>query len=351
MNMNIPNYQFEEPVEEQREQLEEILKSVPYNLSVACIKLCQVNGYMPLPVEKYYEHILPTFHLLRRTDGSKYQTTSIKTVRSAMTSEKIFERNDDGLYCINIKRAINFLRNLQKKVVQQGGIKISKKDRERERERSERSSVSSFGANLGFSGNFGTNMGALDNFGSSDLMPVEKKKYKKRKKKDELDDQGSTGGDSFNGFNMRKRQLQMSQMPQMPPMQQMPPMMQMPPMPQMRNPPPMCNRKLKPMVVKRVQKYEKAFELFQNLLKIFSRNAEVNQRLNFDFENIRSEDIDVSEDNPSMSKIIGMLSVFKFFKPFLEQSLDSCRQQEKIMSKINQVSDDLNYMHDLYDSQ
>jgi len=182
--MSLTNFQYEESVEEQREQLEEILKEVPYNLSVACIKICQVNGYIPLPVEKYYEHILPTFHLLRRTDGSKYQTTSIKTVRSAMTSEKIFERNDDGLYAINIKRAIAFLRNLQKKVAQQGGIKISKKDRERERlERSERSSVSSFGQNMGSygGGNYG-NYGPADNFGMGEIPQEPKRKYKKRKK-------------------------------------------------------------------------------------------------------------------------------------------------------------------------
>jgi hypothetical protein len=192
--MNMPSYQqYEEPIEEEREQLEEILKEVPYNLSVACIKICQVNGYVPLPVEKYYEHILPTFHLLRRTDGSRYQTTSIKTVRSAMTSEKIFERTDDGLYAINIKRAINFLRNLQKKVALQGGIKISKKDRERERERererSERSSLSSFGGNLsnfGSLGNYPGSMNNYDSFGNGNDMlssQPEKRKYKKRKKK------------------------------------------------------------------------------------------------------------------------------------------------------------------------
>jgi hypothetical protein len=282
------DYQYDEPIEEEREQLEEILKEVPYNLSVACIKLCQVNKYMPLPLEKYYEHILPTFHLLRRTDGSRYTTTSIKTVRSAMTSEKIFERNDDGLYVLNIRTAINFLRNLQKKVMMQGGVKISKKDRE----------------------------GDDDSMG---LMPKEAKKYKKKKKKDDFDDQGSTG-DSFNEMLAQKRR-----------------MMQM------------KGKKMeKQQILRKVQKYEKAYELFQNLLRIFSRNNDVVQKLNFDFENMTNEDLDLSDNNPDMNKIIGMLSVFKFFKPFLEKSLDSCKQQERIMEKIGEVNDELNYMNALF---
>lgn len=240
---------------------------------------------MPLPLEKYYEHILPTFHLLRRTDGSKYQTTSIKTVRSAMTSEKIFERNDEGLYVLNIKTAINFLRNLQKKVMLQGGIKQSKKDRDMEDE--------------------------------TVIQPT-KGKYKKKKKNNELDDQGSTGGDSFNEMIQKKRMQ-------------------------------MAGKKIqKQQILRKVQKYEKAYELFQNLLKIFSRNNEVNQRLNFDFENMNNDDLDLSDNNPDMNKIIGMLSVFKFFKPFLEKSIDSCKQQERVIQKIGEVNDELNYMNALF---
>jgi len=287
------DYQYEEPIEEEREQLEEILKEVPYNLSVACIKLCQVNRYMPLPLEKYYEHILPTFHLLRRTDGSRYTTTSIKTVRSAMTSEKIFERNDEGLYVLNIKTAINFLRNLQKKVMLQGGVKMNKND-------------------------------DYDNIDNN--MPKGEKKYKKKKKKDDLDDQGSTG-DSFNEMLGQKRRMMQMGMN-------------------------MNGKKIqKQQVLRKVQKYEKAYELFQNLLRIFSRNNDVVQKLNFDFENMTNEDLDLSDNNPDMNKIIGMLSVFKFFKPFLEKSLDSCKQQERIMEKIGEVNDELNYMNALFRSE
>jgi hypothetical protein len=287
------DYQYEEPIEEEREQLEEILKEVPYNLSVACIKLCQVNKYMPLPLEKYYEHILPTFHLLRRTDGSRYTTTSIKTVRSAMTSEKIFERNDEGLYVLNIKTAINFLRNLQKKVMLQGGVKMNKND-------------------------------DYDNIDNN--MPKGEKKYKKKKKKDDLDDQGSTG-DSFNEMLGQKRRMMQMGMN-------------------------MNGKKIqKQQVLRKVQKYEKAYELFQNLLRIFSRNNDVVQKLNFDFENMTNEDLDLSDNNPDMNKIIGMLSVFKFFKPFLEKSLDSCKQQERIMEKIGEVNDELNYMNALFRSE
>jgi len=62
--------------------------------------------YFPLEIEKYYELISPTFHLLRRTDGSKYSSNSIKTVRAAMLSEELFYKNDEGLYELNIPNAI-----------------------------------------------------------------------------------------------------------------------------------------------------------------------------------------------------------------------------------------------------
>ena len=46
------------------QELEELTKAVPYNLQVALIKLCQINNYTPMEIEKYYEQIAPTFHLL-----------------------------------------------------------------------------------------------------------------------------------------------------------------------------------------------------------------------------------------------------------------------------------------------
>jgi len=267
---------------------------------------------VPLPLEKYYEHILPTFHLLRRTDGSKYQTTSIKTVRSAMTSEKIFERNDDGLYVLNIKVATNFLRNLQKKIALQGGIKISRKERqqllekEREKERERENDLNSLGLSISNYSNVGSNMTSSDIYGSMGPMP--EKKYKKRKKKDEIEDQNSTGNDSFNELLGKKRQLKSANPVQYNTLMNANYIKK--------------NKQLllqRPQMNLKVEKYEKGFDILHNLLKIFSRNNEISQKLNFDFENIANEDVDLSDDNPDMNKIIGMLAVFKFFKPFFRK--------------------------------
>ena len=95
--------------------LEDLIKTVPYNLSVALIKITQLNNYAPLTLEKYYANILPTFDLLRRTDGSKYKSQSITTVRSAMVSNKLYTKNSEGLYEINLNNAIKHLKMIKQK--------------------------------------------------------------------------------------------------------------------------------------------------------------------------------------------------------------------------------------------
>jgi len=87
------------------EEPEEIIQTaIPYSLPVALIKICQINNYTPLSAEKYYEYILPMLHLLRRTDGTKYTSINLNVIRSVMLENKLFYRNDKGLYELNISK-------------------------------------------------------------------------------------------------------------------------------------------------------------------------------------------------------------------------------------------------------
>ena len=61
---------IEIPIDKRDEVISDLLKEVPYSLSVALIKVSEIQNYIPLPLEKYYNNILPAFHLLRRNDGS-----------------------------------------------------------------------------------------------------------------------------------------------------------------------------------------------------------------------------------------------------------------------------------------
>ena len=105
----------EDQEEKKKEIIEQLLKQVPYSLSVALIKISQLNNYVPLSLDKYYDNILPAFELLRRTDGSKYKIHSKNVVRSAMVSNKIYTRNMNNLYEINLTNAINFLQMIKQK--------------------------------------------------------------------------------------------------------------------------------------------------------------------------------------------------------------------------------------------
>ena len=75
--------------ESHRRELEEIIKDVPYSLSVALIKITQLHNYEPLDIETLFQKVQPAFSLLRRNDGSKYVTQTPTTVRSAMVSNKL----------------------------------------------------------------------------------------------------------------------------------------------------------------------------------------------------------------------------------------------------------------------
>ena len=98
-----------------KEELNELIKKSPQNISTCLIKINVKNNYKPLNIEKFYENIYTELDTLRRTDGSKYKSKSIKTVRSAIVSNKLFSKQKNNLYILNIKECIKYLKTIQDK--------------------------------------------------------------------------------------------------------------------------------------------------------------------------------------------------------------------------------------------
>ena len=96
-------------------EIEKIIETVPYNWHVVLIKVAKLNQYIPLSIEKYYDFIKPTFHILRKSDGTKYTSSSMNTLRAVMFSTKLFFRNIDGLFMLNLRNSLNQLKLLQKR--------------------------------------------------------------------------------------------------------------------------------------------------------------------------------------------------------------------------------------------
>ena len=99
--------------EKDKEKLNELLKNAPLNLSTCLIKISQKNNYKPLNIDKYYENAYFEIESLRRTNGSKYKSKSISTVRSAIVSNKLFIKNKNDSYSLNIKECIKYLKIIQ----------------------------------------------------------------------------------------------------------------------------------------------------------------------------------------------------------------------------------------------
>ena len=256
--------EYEQKVKE-IEELESIVGTVTYSLPVALIKMCQLNNYAPLGIEKYYELISPTFHLLKRTDGSKYTSNTIKTVRAAMLSDQLFFRNEEGLYVLNITNAINHVRVMQKRKL-------------------------------------------ID----EEILKRKAKKLEKREKKKQLKIQRM--------LNKKRKNLEIEY----------------------------YKRDKKAGKIQKpisFGKYGNAYNLFCNLLKILEDNQNVYSNLNIDLDSFATLHMD--EDNQNNSKIIGMLTAFKFFRPFLEKNFASFKVQEKIIEKLADLNNEIRYMTNL----
>ena len=83
-----------------KEELNDLVKRSPQNISTCLIKISINNNYKPLNIEKFYENIFTEIDSLRRTDGSKYKSKSIKTVRSAIVSNKLFSQQENNSYIL-----------------------------------------------------------------------------------------------------------------------------------------------------------------------------------------------------------------------------------------------------------
>ena len=281
---NMPKIELnEKELEDAKKELEELIKTVPYNLSVALIKITLINNYLPLELEKYYQKILPAFPLLRRTDGSKYQSQSMTTVRSAMVSNKLYYKNNEGLYILNIPNAlkvVKMIRNKKKPMKEEDVKNLNVENLENIKNGIENFDINNSGAL------FGSQKEKKSKKNSEDLLG-KKKKLKNIKKK------GKEG------------------------------------------------------VKNRIEKFQKTYSLLKNLLKVSANDKLLYSQLNFDFAEI-SDSTKIDEKKINVDKIIGMLSVFKFFMPFLERCFSSIEIQDNVMEKVTELNSEVTHMDSVF---
>ena len=68
------------------------------SLPFALLKLSINNKFLPLSINSYYEKILPEIDSLRKRDGSKYSSNYLFAVKSALVTNKLFEKKINNLY-------------------------------------------------------------------------------------------------------------------------------------------------------------------------------------------------------------------------------------------------------------
>lgn len=285
-----------------KEILEDLIKTVPHSLSVALIKITQLNNYAPLPLEKYYTNILPAFDLLRRTDGSKYKIHTKTTVRSAMVSNKLYSRNSEGLYELNINNAIKHLQMIkQKKTIDEIDYDNS----------------------------------ALDN--NNDNDNVYNPSYEKKREKDKNYERMEINqyNDDLNNMENKPRTKTRAKM----------------------DPIEKKKRKLlkitktrRETVKNKIEKYVKTFELLKKLLKISDNDSYLRTQINIDFSEI-GDGTNLNDKQINIDKIIGMLTVFKFFRSFLEKCFNAIRIHDSLRNKICELNSESNYIEAIFRSE
>jgi len=205
----------------------------------------------------------------------------MNTVRAAMLSSKLFFKNADGLYMLNLRNALNHLQSLQKRKVLNDTESKKENAEPSEKKERKRKSTKNYDENLGYDSE-------------------EEKKRKKLKK-----------------MLGKKRKI--------------------------------ANMYNENQIRKIAGKYLKAFELFNNLMNITCSNQSISSQLDFDMDFIN--DSNLSENNSNTNQIIGMLTFFRFFKPFLEKNFNSFRVQEKIVQKLSELNNEVRYIEALHKSQ
>jgi hypothetical protein len=277
-----------------KEIIDDLLKSVPYNLSVALIKISQLNNYEPLQLDTYYNNILPAFELLRRTDGSKYRTNSKTVVRSAMVSNRLYNRTAEGLYEINLTNAIKHLQMIKQK----------KAINESEYDKTEMS--------IPVSSQMSQIYEKPDDLGTSvyddDLMNKTDKSIRKPRK-DKLDRPEL----EFIGRRRRRKKFKRGGMRM------------------------------------DVERYVRTYELLQKLMRIAERDKALYSQINFDFSEIGDPN-NINEKKINIDKIIGMLTVFKFYRTFLEKFFNAVRIQDTLREKIAELNSEANYIEAIFRS-
>ena len=267
----------EKQEERKKEIIGELLKQVPYSLSVALIKISQLNDYVPLPLEKYYDNILPAFQYLRRTDGSKYKTFSKPAVRSAMVSNRLYTRNCENLYEINLNNAINHLQMIKQKK------SIKEND---------------------YEGNYDINQSINDDAYLNTNISIEIPP-------------SNSNSNINNEFIGKKRKI------------------------------PNFNKR--EVIENKIDKYVKTYDLLKKLLEIANQDKVLYSQLNFDFSNIKETNLD--DRKISIDKIIGMLTVFKYFKVFLEKCFNTIRAQDSLTNKICELFSEANYIDEIFKNE
>lgn len=189
-----------------------------------------------------------------------------------MLSNRLFSKNEDGKYELNIENAFNYLKMIQKKKM------ITEKE------------------NL----NYAANQEAKLKKKEKKEKKISKKKLKELEKEQKL---------LLKAKQKKEKNL---------------------------------NGKLE-----KIKKYEQAYSLLKNLLSISSNDENLYSKLIFDAGDI-DDNMELNDKNPNINKIIGMLTVFKFFKPFLEKSFNSIKIQEKIVEKMTEINSQVNSMDSIF---
>ena len=100
----------------EKEELKNLKENIENSsLPFALIKLAINNNFIPLSIESYYEKIYQEINILRKNDGSKYTQNSIKTIKSALVTNKLFKQKDNKLYELNINEALKYIKTLKNK--------------------------------------------------------------------------------------------------------------------------------------------------------------------------------------------------------------------------------------------
>ena len=98
-----------------------------------------------------------------------------------------------------------------------------------------------------------------------------------------------------------------------------------------------------------VERYVRTYELLQKLMRIAERDKALYSQINFDFSEIGDPN-NINEKKINIDKIIGMLTVFKFYRTFLEKFFNAVRIQDTLREKIAELNSEANYIEAIFRS-